>query len=125
MQLHTLPALGQPLEGGTFAGITTLPDGTHHAIVLLDDKPGQRLTWPQAVDWAASVNATLPSRPVAALLFANLRDRFEAVWHWTCEAHKANGSYAWVQYFDYGYQSITHKSSEGRARAVRLIQLVS
>ena len=40
-----LPALGADLEGGTFCGLTTKPDGTHHAVVLLADKPAERLNW--------------------------------------------------------------------------------
>jgi hypothetical protein len=35
MQFSSLPALGHPLDTGTFAGITTTPDGKHHAVVLL------------------------------------------------------------------------------------------
>mgnify|MGYP000092967193 FL=1 len=33
--LCELPAIGQPLMGGTFAGITTQADGTHCAVILL------------------------------------------------------------------------------------------
>lgn len=125
MHLKDLPTLGQPLEGGTFAGLTTLPDGTHHAVVLLADKPGGRLTWAQATEWAGSLNARLPSRSMAALLFANVRSAFEEAWHWTSEAHELDGAYAWGQIFSNGYQDVLHKSYAGRARAVRLIQLTA
>jgi len=123
MNLASLPALGANLEGGLFAGLTTKPDGTHCAVVLLADKPGGKLTWQQAVEWAASVQGELPSRSVSALLFANARDQFEKAWHWTSETDADDGSYAWYQYFDDGGQISLHKSYEGRARAVRLIPL--
>ena len=117
-----LPALGAALDAGIFAGLTTKPDGTHCAVVLLADKPGGKLTWQQAVEWAQSVQGELPSRPVSALLFANAHDQFERTWHWTSETDEDDGSYAWSQGFDDG-RYYSHKSDEGRARAVRLIPL--
>ena len=117
----TLPAIGQPLDAGTFYGITTTPDGKHHAVVLLEDKPSKRLTWKQAMNWADKVGGQLPSRPVAALLYANAKAQFEEDWHWTNE--ECSASYAWYCTFDGGYQSYGRKSSEGCARAVRLIHL--
>jgi hypothetical protein len=125
MNLASLPALGANLEAGIFAGLTTKPDGTHCAVLLVAEKPGGKLTWQQAVEWAASVQGELPSRPVSALLFANARDQFEKAWHWTSETDEDDGSYAWDQYFSYGNQNINHKSFEGRARAVRLIPLTA
>jgi hypothetical protein len=75
MKLSALPALLQPLEGGLFAGVCTTPDGTHHAVVLLPDAPADRLNWADAMAWAESLGegAQLPSRPVAALLYANAK----------------------------------------------------
>jgi len=121
LSLATLPALKQPLEAGMFAGVITLPDGKHYAVVLLADKPAKRLAWKDAMSWAESVGGHLPTRPIAAMLFANAKDQFEEAWHWTSESF--DGSYAWSQNFHYGSQGFTHKSYEGRARAVRLIQL--
>jgi len=115
-------ALGSQLEGGTFQGILTLPNGTHAAIVLLADKPSERLTWKQAKDWAQSVDGELPARPAAAMLFANAKDQFEPKWHWTSEAF--DGSYAWVQDFDGGGQYWGHVGDKTCARAVRMIPLV-
>ncbi len=123
MRFSDLPALGQPLDAGLFAGITTTPDGKHHAVVLLPDKPDAKLTWQKAVNWAKKLDATLPARPVAALLFANAKDQFEPEWHWTSEAF--DGSLAWLQDVSYGNQYNGHKSFEGRCRAVRLIQLTT
>jgi hypothetical protein len=122
-RLSDLPPLGQPLAGGIFVGLTTKPDGTHHAVALLPDAPAKPLAWKAAVKWAEDLEAELPTRPVAALLFANAKQHFDPSWHWTSEAF--DGSCAWLQYFNYGDQSSNHKSWEGRARAVRLIQLTA
>lgn len=123
MKFETLPAVGQPLEGGLFAGLTTKPDGTHCAVVLLADKPTKDLAWKAAMNWAEKLGAELPSRPVSALLFANLKAEFDPSWHWTSEQY--DSSYAWTQGFDYGTQGNTGKSFQARARAVRLIQLTA
>lgn len=101
--------------------MVTLPDSTHHAVILLDDKPADELTWKKAMNWAEKLGAQLPSRPIAAMLFANLKAQFTPEWHWTNEAY--DSSYAWIQNFYYGYQGSLSKSAVLRARAVRLIQL--
>lgn len=123
MRFADLPALGQPLESGIFCGLTTAPDGTHHAVVLLADKPAAGLSWKAAGAWTGTVGGTLPTRPVAAMLFANAKAQFDEAWHWT--ADEFDGSYAWYQDFDYGCQNDNHKSCEGRARAVRLIPITA
>lgn len=115
-------ALGAQLEGGTFQGIVTLPNGTHAAIVLLADKPDKRLTWKQAKEWAESIDGELPARPAYAVLFANAKDQFEADWHWTSEPF--GGSLAWLQYFNGGNQDWDDVYDENCARAVRMIPLV-
>lgn len=115
-------ALGAPLEGGTFAGILTLPNGTHAAVVLLAEKPGEELNWADAKKWAESIGGELPARPAAAMLFANAKDQFEAEWHWTSEAY--SGSYAWIQNFGNGGQITDHVDCSYCARAVRMIPLV-
>jgi hypothetical protein len=121
--LSALPPLGAEFAGGTFVGLTTKPDGTHHAVVLLPDAPANRMAWQAAMDWATGVGGELPARPVAALLFANARSHFERAWYWTNETLEDDGAYAWTQLFSYGYQGHDRKSYEGRARAVRLIHL--
>ena len=117
-----LPALGQPYAGGTFAGITTQQDGTYLAVVLLPDQASD-LTWQSAMEWAKGLDAELPTRPIAALLFANLQPSLRPKWHWTSDEHSA--SYAWYCYFRYGTQYGDLKSFEGSAVAVRCIPLVS
>jgi len=129
MQFHSLPKLGQPLDAGTFQGVITTKDGTHCAVVLLDAKPDSRLDWKAANAWAESVGGTLPTRPVAALLYANAKPQFQPAWHWTSESLEADtgdeqdASYAWYCYFGSGTQDYDHKSAKGAAVAVRLIHL--
>jgi hypothetical protein len=119
-----LPALGAPLDGGIFVGVITQPDGAHSAVTLMPDR-AEDLTWQAAKDWAESLNAQLPTRPMAALIFANTQDRPQTGWHWTSEEHKNSASYAWGCNFFNGLQSYGHKSYEGSAVAVRLIHITA
>jgi hypothetical protein len=118
ISIASLPAIGTDLDGGTFFGITTKKDGTHYAAILLPNQ-GEKLTWKKAMNWAAKQGGELPTRPVAAVLFANIKDKLKPVWHWTSEEDDA--SYAWYCLFDYGFQGSSRKSYEGCAVAVRLI----
>ena len=118
----SLPPIGAPLGGGIFAGLTTLPDGQHMAVALLPNQ-GTDLDWPAATAWAEGLQATLPTRSVAALLFANLRQHLRKEWHWTSETHEEFASFAWYCHFLNGYQYLNHKSYEAHAVAVRLIPI--
>ncbi len=120
--LSALPSLGSNFKGGTFAGITTRADGSHCAVVLL---PGtaEDLTWEAAKAWAAEQGGELPTRPVAALLFANVQPELSPEWHWTADEYTA--SYAWDCGFHDGLQTFTHKDDDLAAVAVRLIPLSS
>ena len=122
IDLASLPPIGKSLDGGTFAGLTTKPDGTHCAVVLL---PGNAtdLTWKKAKTWAEEQGGELPSRPVAALLFANVKASLQPRWHWTSEEYDA--SFAWLCYFGNGGQIFSPKSYEGSAVAVRQIPLTA
>ena len=122
ISLASLPAIGGDLEGGTFAGLTTTPAGAHVAVVLLPGA-GTDLTWTKAKAWAKKQGGELPSRPVAALLFANVKSALQPRWHWTIEEEDA--SYAWYCYFSDGYQGHGPKSYEGGAVAVRQIPLTA
>lgn len=117
-----LPALGATLDGGTFAGVTTQPDGTHVAVVLLPAR-GEDLTHDQATAWAAEQGGQLPTRPVAALLFANVKSLLQPEWHWCQETFGASS--AWLCHFGYCHQGDYLKSFEGPAVAVRLIPISS
>ena len=122
LTIAMLPKIGAEFDGGIFVGITTKNDGTHCAVVLLPNK-AQELTWKKAMNWAEKEGGELPSRPVAAMLFANVKDRLDQRWHWTSEAYDASS--AWSCYFTNGNQSPTHKSYEGCAVAVRMIPLAA
>ena len=119
MKLNELPALGAPLDTGIFAGFITQKDGTHVAVALLPER-GAELNWSQATEWAQKQGGVLPTRPIAALLFANAKASLPNGWHWTSEE---DASCAWGCYFDYGSQYYTRKSYEGAAVAVRLIAI--
>ena len=122
IKFSDLPALGSALEGGTFAGITTSKSGMHHAVVLLPDH-GTELAWKKAMNWAKKLEAELPSRPIAAMLFHNLKDKLQPGWHWTSEEDDA--SCAWICTFSNGDQNYFHKSYECSAVAVRCIPLTA
>lgn len=122
LTLATLPALGADLDGGTFAGLTTRKDGTHCAVILLPEKATD-LTWKKATTWATEQGGELPTRPVAALLFANVKPSLTPAWHWTSDEYDA--SYAWCCGFGDGTQYYSRKSYEGSAVAVRLIPLTA
>jgi len=131
LAFSVLPALHAELCGGAFVGVTTLKDGTHCAAILLPNKAQERMTWKKAMAWAAEAGGQLPSRAVAALLYANAKPLLQPGWYWTGdELHtdtgdKDDASYAWYCLFSYGYQNFNHKSAEGAAVAVRLIPLTA
>ena len=120
IDLASLPPIGKSLDGGTFAGLTTKPDGTHCAVVLLPGG-GTNLTWKKAKTWAEEQGGELPSRPVAALLFANVKASLQLGWHWTSDEYDA--SFAWGCHFSHGDQRYDRKSYEGSAVAVRYIKI--
>ncbi len=117
-----MPSLGTTPGGSIFCGITTNPDGVHCAVVLLPDQ-GNELDHQQALAWAEELGATLPTRPVAALLFANALDKLRGEWHWTADTEGAH--YAWLCHFDSGLQSDELNSFKGSAVAIRLIPLAA
>lgn len=129
ISFSALPALGAELLGGIFAGVTTTRDGKHVAVILLPNKAQERMNWEKASAWAQEAGGQLPSRPVAALLYANAKGQFEDAWHWTSDSldadtwDESDASYAWHCNFNYGSQNGSLKSYEGSARAVRLIHL--
>jgi hypothetical protein len=116
------PAIGQPFDGGIYAGIT-LHDGQAMALVLHDDEYDGQCTWKEAMAWAESIAQELPSRIDALVLYKNLKDRFKPEWYWTAEKHASNESYAWVQDFYDGGQLYDGKANRYRARAVRRVAI--
>jgi len=101
------------------AGLVMQDGKPSHWLILLPEAPASRLNFQDATAWAESIGGELPTRQEQSLLFANLKDQFEADWYWSGEEYKSGSGYAWVQYFDDGYQDYSHKGNELRARAVR------
>ena len=121
--LSALPSLGSNFKGGTFAGITTRSDGTHCAVVLLP-VTAEDITWEAAKAWAVEQGGELPTRPVAALLFANVQPALSPEWHWTADEYTASS--ARYCFFTNGNQlNCLRKTNELAAVAVRLIPLSS
>src|SRR5258708_37671382 len=116
------PKIGGPwATGGIYAGLS-LENERPVALILLPGDAGD-LTWEQAKAWAAEKEASLPSRIDQLLLFKNLKSQFQGAWYWSGEPNAGAESWAWGQYFYYGYQIITHKGTKFRARAVRRIAI--
>lgn len=116
-----LPAIGEPFQGGIFAGVSRGEDGQPDApLVLLPDRPKAKLTWDDAKAWAEGLGdgARLPTRVESALLYAHLRDQMNTDdYHWTNTPF--SGGYVWVQHFDLGSQDYSRKGYRRLAVAVR------
>lgn len=109
-----------------YAGTPLTPEGrpAHH-LFLLDARPGQRMTWQQAKDWAASVGGELPTPQEQSLLYAKCRDALPLEWCWSSEQDEEDTSCAWRCNFSNGHQYGTRKRHEGSAVAVRRLPLES
>ena len=110
--------------GEHYAGAVLDENGRHlHHLILIAHRPASKLNWQDAVDWASGnlVNGHLPTRQELALLYANCKPHLEPTWHWSCETHEDDASYAWHCFFDDGYQYGLHKSYEGSVVAVRRV----
>jgi hypothetical protein len=104
----------------TYVGILLGKNGhPDHHVALLDGE--YKLNWHDAIKKAEELGYILPDRRTQSLLFANAKEKFAADWYWSSE--QSSVSYAWIQTFNYGYQSLTSLSSERRCCFVRLIQL--
>jgi hypothetical protein len=123
----TIPRVGTQWaeHGGIYAGImrgeTGQPD--YHLILVEGDIAAN---WTKAKEWAATINAELPTRREQSLLFANLKDRFNRDWYWSGEQGADDDGYAWLQDFSDGNQSysLSRKAYEYRARAVRRFLII-
>jgi len=117
----TLPAIGAAFEGGKFGGIS-LYQGERVALVLLPDEGGAR-NHAEALKWAQSLGADLPTRIDLCVLYDNLRGEFKEDWHWSSETHPRLADYAWFQGFGHGGQITNLKSYDFRCRAVRRVAI--
>ena len=110
--------------GEHYAGAVLDANGQHmHHLVLMAAKPERDLDWKAALEWAEEVGGALPTRQEQALLLANCKPHLQPRWHWSCEEHENNASYAWGCYFGGGTQDYVRKSFEGSAVAVRYIKI--
>jgi hypothetical protein len=108
--------------GEHYAGAVLNAGGQHmHHLVLMAAKAAQNMSWQAAMEWAEAEGGALPTRQEQALLFANCKPHLQPHWHWSCEEHESDASFAWLCGFGYGGQGDTHKSYEGGAVAVRRI----
>ena len=134
MFLRDLPAIGTewPGQGGTFAGLVRGENGAKDYLLILGPEYDGDTDWNTAMKWAADLRSadvdpdaahhgdySLPTRAEQAVLFGNLRDRFQQDWYWSNTQHAEYAGFAWCQLFGYGVQGHTHKDYELRARAVR------
>ena len=89
------------------------------AMVAADNDLGKRIA---ALQIEGHADYHLPSQAEIHLMAANLKDQFnQDDWFWTSTQCAAGN--AWVQDFDDGDQDLSNKDYEGRARAVRMIQI--
>jgi hypothetical protein len=65
----------------------------------------------------------LPAQTGASNFRSGGVDAFAEAWYWSSTQHASYPSYAWVQYFNDGYQDYGHKDDEGRARVVRRLPI--
>jgi len=111
--------------GEIYAGLILGKNGQpDYHLFLLEAKPQTPLNWTDSNKWAASIDGELPNRREQSLLFANCQEHFEKDWYWSSEQNARTGSYAWMQDFLTGGQYDDHKSSKGRARAVRRVLII-
>ena len=120
IKFSDLPDLYSQLDGGTFAGVTTQPDGTHVAVLLLQ-KQASNINWADAKAWATSAGGTLPTSPISALLVANVKGLLPPEYRWMSD--KCGTFTAWCCDFN-GEQFGCDMSSRCSAVAVRLIPIV-
>jgi hypothetical protein len=109
-------------SGEHYAGIVLSETGapSYHLILMSDQ--ARDIQWDKAVEWVASIGGDLPTRSEQALLYANLKNKFDATLYWSREQYAADTSRAWSQDFDGGGQDNDRTSYEGgRARAVRRV----
>ena len=121
--IHVIAEQAIELQSGEHYAGTELDEAgqVKHHLVLMAARPGKRLSWQAAMDWAESIGGQLPTRQEQALLFANAKPHLDPEWHWSSQEHESEASYAWGCYFGNGTQGLSHKSYEGCAVAVRRV----
>lgn len=64
-----------------------------------------------------------PAQTSIALFQDGGAEAFARDIYWTSTQHASDSDYAWLQYFNYGYQNYWYKSDKFRARLVRRLSL--
>ena len=121
-----MPRIGRYWEGhgGIYAGIARGEDCDYHLILAEDDEK-RDMTWERAMDWAVNLvhedfcDYNLPTRAEGALIYANLKDKCNDGWMWTCEPYPADNECAWVIAMAFGRNADARLTDACRARAVR------
>ena len=116
-------------QGGIYAGLARGENGQpDYHLVLAMTKPQKHFTWEGAKAYAQRVTVeghlhfTLPNRTESALLFANLRDKFDTnYWCWTGDVHSAGRAFG--QSFYSGTQYDYTVTTEAPARFVRRVAI--
>jgi hypothetical protein len=106
-------------KGEHYAGVVIGDDGMPSYHLVLMAGLASDVSWPDAKAWAEKTGGELPTRQEQALLFANLKGKFEPRAYWSNEQHAAGTDCAWFQNFYDGSQDYDYKSASLRARAVR------
>ena len=108
--------------GERYAGAVLDESGNlMHHLVVMAQRPTDKLNWQAAMDWATRVGGAMPTRQELSLMFANCKPHLQEAWHWSSETHEDDASYAWSCSFGYGGIYDFHKSYEGCAVAVRRV----
>ena len=116
-------------QGGIYAGLVRGENGQPDYHLILDDGESQQeFTWEAAKACAQRVIAdghqdfTLPNRTESALLYTNLRDKFNPnYWYWTGTKHSAIRAFS--QSFYSGAQNDYNDTTEAPARFVRRVAI--
>jgi len=110
-------------NGEAYAGMVIDAEGipTHH-LILIAISSGD-MHWKEADQWAKDKGGELPSRSEQALLYANLKAKFDSAWYWSSEIHKEDKKYAWFQGFFNGSQHYNLIDLTLRACAVRRLPI--
>jgi len=109
--------------GELYAGLLLGQNGEPDQQIFLLPGDGKKVTWADGMAWAERAGGFLPTRREQSLLFANLKEQFKPERYWSGTQYAGTSYYAWFQYFSDGLQSLYHKSSELRVRAVRRLAI--
>lgn len=119
--------IGEPvpgLDGAIYAGIAPAEGDMPQAhLVLWLNTPETRQNYKESIALAKAVNpetdSHLPTRTESALLYATVRDQIKKdAWYWTSTYYNEDKDAAFVQGFNYGYQSLNYLDIGYRALAV-------